>query len=70
MRNAHKILRGKTEGIDYIRKPRCRGDDIIKFNFKEMSCGMNSSGTVQSAEVGSSEPGNESSGFVKREQLI
>jgi hypothetical protein len=36
MRNAYKILVGKSEGKGPLRRPRCRWEDNIKMNCKEI----------------------------------
>jgi hypothetical protein len=47
MRNAHRILIGKTEGKRPLGKPRHRLEDNIKMDFKENvgGCRLDSSGS-------------------------
>jgi hypothetical protein len=36
MRSAYKILAGKPGGKRQLRRPRCRWEDTIKVDFREM----------------------------------
>ena len=37
-RNAYKILVGKPEGKRPLQRPRCRWEDNIKMDFREVHC--------------------------------
>jgi hypothetical protein len=49
-RNVYRLLMGKSEGERPLERPRCRWDDGIKMDLREMGwggeCGVDSSGSV------------------------
>jgi hypothetical protein len=65
IRNAHKILFGKPEGMIPRRRHRCRWKYNIKLDLKEITCGLDSSGWEQDPVTGFNKHGNEPSGFFK-----
>jgi hypothetical protein len=38
-RNAYRILTGKPEGKRPLRRPRCRWEDNIRMDLREIGCG-------------------------------
>jgi hypothetical protein len=44
--NTYKILAGKPDGKRPLRRPRCKWEDNIKMDLKEIGCGLDSSGLV------------------------
>jgi len=43
LRNAHKIFVGKLEGRRPYGRPRCRWEDNIRMDVREIGCGLDSS---------------------------
>ena len=37
-RNAYRVLVEKAEGKSHLRRPRCRWEDNIKMNLREVGC--------------------------------
>jgi hypothetical protein len=57
MRNAYKLLEGKSEDKRPLERPRCRWG--IKLDLQKIGCGQNRTGLVHKPVEGSCEQRNE-----------
>jgi hypothetical protein len=64
--NEYKTLVGKSEDKRPIGRPRCRWEDNITLDLREIgkSCGLDASGLEYGPVVGYFEHGNEPSGSI------
>jgi hypothetical protein len=60
-RIVYKVLVGKPEGKRPLGRPRCRWEDRIRMNLREigLGCGLDSTGSVQGSVAGCCECGDE-----------
>jgi hypothetical protein len=71
MRNAYKILVGRPEGKRPVGRLRCRWEENIGMNLREIGMhGLDSCGSGQGPVAGSCEHGNEPSSPIKADIFL
>jgi hypothetical protein len=71
MGNAHNNSVGKPEGKRSLGKPRCRWEDNIEMDLRDVGkCGLNASGSRYGPVADSCEHGNVPSGSIKDGEFL